>query len=91
MEDRARGQVGGLATGRVERTHPSPAQQTALAFHYPSPRAPQAVLVAIPPVAAATCSTQVLVDIVRETFELARVRLVTPSALGNLSLLLPTT
>ena len=30
-------------------------------------------------------------DIVRETFELARIRLVTPSALGNLSLLLPAT
>jgi hypothetical protein len=83
----------GLLLDEWSELIPSPIQQTALAFHYPSPRAeaPQAVLVAIPPVAAATWSTQVLVDIVRETFELARIRLVTPSALGNLSLLLPAT
>jgi hypothetical protein len=83
----------GLLLDEWSELIPSRVQQTALAFHYPSPRAeaPQAVLVAIPPVAAATWSTQVLVDIVRETFELARIRLATPSALGNLSLLLPAT
>jgi hypothetical protein len=83
----------GLLLDEWSELIPSPVQQTALAFHYPSPRAeaPQAVLVAIPPVAAANWSTQVLVDIVRETFELARIRLVTPTALGNLSLLLPAT
>jgi hypothetical protein len=72
---------------------PSPVQQTSIAFHYPSPRAetPQAVLLAVPPVAATTWSTEVLVDIVRETFELTRMRLITPAALGNLSLLLPAT
>jgi hypothetical protein len=83
----------GLLLDEWSELIPSPVQQTAIAFHYPSPRAeaPQAVLVAIPPVAAATWSTQVLVDIVRETFELARIRLVTPAAPGNLSLLLPAT
>ena len=72
---------------------PAPVQQTGLAFHYPSPRAeaPQAVLIAVPPVDSTEWSTQVLADIVRETFELARIRLVTPQALGTLSLVLPAT
>jgi hypothetical protein len=72
---------------------PDAAQQTGIAFHYPSPRAeaPQAVLLAVPPVDAATWSTAVLLDVVRETFELSRIRLLTPDALSTLSLLLPAT
>jgi hypothetical protein len=83
----------GLLLDEWSELIPSPVQQTSVAFHYPCPRAeaPQAVLLAIPPVAAATWSTDVLVDIVRETFELMRMRLITPAALGNLSLLLPAT
>jgi hypothetical protein len=72
---------------------PDATQQTGVAFHYPSPRAeaPQAVLLAVPPLDAATWSTPVLLDIVRETFELSRIRLLTPDALSTLSLLLPAT
>ncbi len=70
---------------------PSPLQQTAIAFHYPAPRseAPQAVLSAVPPVDTAAWSTAVLADIVRETFELAQIRLLTPDLLSSLSVLLP--
>jgi hypothetical protein len=70
---------------------PSGVQQTGIAFNYPSPRAeaPQAVLVAVPPTNAASWSTSVLADVVRETFDLARLRLLTPDLLTSYSLLLP--
>jgi hypothetical protein len=72
---------------------PSGVQQTGIAFNYPSPRAeaPQAVLVAVPPANAAAWSTSVLADVVRETFDLARLRLLTPDLLTSYSLLLPAT
>jgi hypothetical protein len=72
---------------------PSPIQQTGIALNYPSPRAeaPQAVLLAVPPADAPTWSTDVLVDIVREAFELSRIRLLTPDYLSSYSLLLPAT
>jgi hypothetical protein len=87
------GNWAGLLLDEWSELIPASVQQTGVAFHYPSPRAeaPQAVLLAVPPVDAAKWSTQVLADIVRETFDLARIRLVTPDALGSLSLLLPAT
>jgi len=75
---------------------PSATQQTGIAFHYPAPRseAPMAVLLAVPPDDAAAWSTTALSDIVRETFELAQIRLLTPDLLASISgasLLLPAT
>jgi len=72
---------------------PSSVQQTGIAFHYPAPRseAPQAILLAVPPADAPAWSTAVLADIVRETFELAQIRLLTPDLLSSFSLLLPAT
>jgi hypothetical protein len=72
---------------------PLPVQQTGLAFHYPAPRseAPQAVLLAVPPADVPVWSTAVLADIVRETFELAQIRLLTPDLLSPFSTLLPAT
>jgi hypothetical protein len=72
---------------------PAAVQQTGIAFNYSSPRAeaPQAVLLAVPPVDSATWSTEVVADIVRETFELAQIRLLTPDLLKAFSLLLPAT
>jgi hypothetical protein len=72
---------------------PAAVQQTGIAFHYPAPRseAPQAVLLAVPPTNAAAWSTAVLADVVRETFELARIRLLTPDLLSSFSQLLPAT
>jgi hypothetical protein len=72
---------------------PSPVQQTGIAFHYPAPRseAPQAILLAVPPADAPAWSTAVLADVVRETFELAQIRLLTPDLLSAFSLLLPAT
>jgi hypothetical protein len=72
---------------------PSGVQQTGIAFNYPSPRAeaPQVVLVAVPPANAAAWSTSVLADVVRETFDLVRLRLLTPDLLTSYSLLLPAT
>ncbi|MGC2305770.1 hypothetical protein, partial [Candidatus Binatus sp.] len=51
----------------------------------------QAVLLAVPPDDAAAWSTVVLVDIIREAFELSRMRLLTPDQLSSYSLLLPST
>jgi hypothetical protein len=72
---------------------PSGLQQTGIAFNYPSPRAeaPQAILVAVPPAEATAWSTPALADVVRETFDLARLRLLTPDLLTSYSLLLPAT
>jgi hypothetical protein len=72
---------------------PAAVQQTGIAFHYPAPRseAPQAVLLAVPPPNKAAWSTAVLADVVRETFELAQIRLLTPDLLSSFSQLLPAT
>ena len=83
----------GLLLAEWSELIPSAVQQTGIALNYPSPRAeaPQAVLLAVPPADAATWSTDVLVDIVREAFELSRIRLLTPDELSSYSLLLPAT
>jgi hypothetical protein len=89
----ASGNWAGLLLAEWSELIPSPIQQTGIALNYPSPRAeaPQAVLLAVPPADAPTWSTDVLVDIVREAFELSRIRLLTPDYLSSYSLLLPAT
>jgi hypothetical protein len=65
----------------------------AVAFHYDAPgaRAPQAVLLAVPPDRAADAwSFETVLATVREAIELSRVRLVKPAALeGSINLALP--
>lgn len=83
----------GLLVEEWSELIPSDVQQTGIAFNYPSPRAeaPQALLVAVPPANAAAWSTSVLADVVRETFDLARLRLLTPDLLTSYASLLPAT
>jgi hypothetical protein len=70
---------------------PNREESTAVAFHYDDPRAeaPQAVLVAVPPDAAATWTLDAVATIVRETFELARLRAVDAEMVPALSQVLP--
>jgi len=89
----ASGNWAGLLLAEWSELVPSAVQQTGIALNYPSPRAeaPQAVLLAVPPADTRVWSTVVLVDIVREAFELSRIRLLIPDHLSSYSLLLPST
>lgn len=82
----------GLIIDEWTETIPSAAADTALSFRYPSPVAepPQAVLLAVPPSAAtATWDTDTLLDTVRETLTLAKIRAVDSSLLASLRPFLP--
>jgi hypothetical protein len=72
-------------------TVPSTEQATQVAFHYDAPaaRAPQAILVAVPPVLTAPLDSATLVDILGETRELARARMAVPETLGSWSAATP--
>lgn len=72
---------------------PATEHSTHVAFHYDAPgaRAPQAILVAVPPAVDEALDTDVLVDIVLETRELARARMAVPSVLTEWSAGAPTT
>ncbi len=72
---------------------PGSEESTALAFHYDDPgaEAPQAVLIAVPPDSAQTWTLDTVVDVLRETMDLARLRAVDGDLLGVLSQLLPAT
>ena len=66
---------------------------TTTAFHFDAPgsRAPQAILVAVPPDPARPLDTGTLVDIVRETRELARARAAAIDDLGDWATAIPLT
>lgn len=71
---------------------PSPTEQTGVAFHYDDPgsEAPQTVLVAVPPFPdAEQWELLWLVQTLKETMEMARIRAVDGELLGELSQLLP--
>lgn len=70
---------------------PAATQTTALAFRHQAPvaEAPQAVLLAVPPPGAATWDPEALLDILRETLTLAKLRGVDGSQLESLRPLLP--
>jgi hypothetical protein len=72
---------------------PLATQSTAVAFHYDDPgaEAPQALLLAVPPDNRERWSLDVLSTIVRETFQLAKIRGVDGELLGSLSQVLPAT
>jgi hypothetical protein len=70
---------------------PAASQGTALSFRYESPVAepPQAILLAVPPTGAPTWDHDTLLDTVRETLLLAKVRTVDGSLLSGLRPFLP--
>ncbi|GAA2108505.1 hypothetical protein GCM10009841_29000 [Microlunatus panaciterrae] len=83
-----------VAVGTIDswgETVPEPRHTTQAAFHFNAPgaRAPQAVLVAVPPVLDQQTGTDVLLDVVRETRELAKARMVAVEDLGELAPVLP--
>lgn len=81
----------GLLLDEWSELIPSASAASAISFHYDSPiaEAPQAVLVAVPPAAAASWSIDVLGDILNETLDLAKIRGVDSELLGDVSQLLP--
>jgi hypothetical protein len=72
-------------------TIPDAEQTTAAAFGFDAPasRAPQAILLAVPPDKNEPLTPSVLVDVVAETRELARARMATPAELGAFEAILP--
>ena len=81
----------GLIVDEWTETIPSAAADTALSFRYESPvaEAPQAVLLAVPPSATAAWDTDTLLDTIRETLTLAKIRAVDSSLLDGLRPFLP--
>jgi len=70
---------------------PARSELTGIAFHYDDPgaEAPQAVLVAVPPGDTTVWDVDMLVDIVNETVDLAKLRAVDGELLGALGQILP--
>ena len=81
----------GLIVDEWTEVIPSATADTALSFRYESPvaEAPQAVLLAVPPSATAAWDTDTLLDTVRETLTLAKIRAVDSSLLDGLRPFLP--
>jgi len=79
--------VAGLVVDEWTEVVPDPTQVTGISFHVdqPSSRAPQAILLAVPPTEDHLWSLAALEATVLETLELARVRLVGSETLGRLS------
>lgn len=82
--------AGVIVDGWVE-TVPSTTETTAVAFHYdqPNSRAPNAVLLAVPPDPSRSWDLDTLERIVLETIELAKMRAVDTETLAGLGHLLP--
>ncbi|MEU5689951.1 hypothetical protein DEJ48_38915 [Streptomyces venezuelae] len=83
--------VSGLAVDDWVEVVPNNEETTAVAFHYDNPgnTAPQALLLAVPPVVGQPWDTDTLQDVLAETIDLARVRAVDPDALPDLGQYLP--
>ena len=85
------GRWAGLVVDEWTEIVPSATQGTGLSFRYESPvaEAPQAVLLAVPPAAATGWDDDTLIDTVRETLSLAKIRSVDSSLLDGLRPFLP--
>jgi hypothetical protein len=81
----------GFVVDEWNETVPSDVQKTSVSFRYETPiaEAPQAVLIAVPPDAATPWDTDTLIDTVRETLMLAKIRGVDSSLLEGLRPFLP--
>ena len=88
-----RGLWAGLVVDEWTEILPRPYEQTGVGYHYDDAgaEAPQAVLVAVPPdsTRAATWSSGDILAVLRETFELARIRAIEIEHLDGLGQLLP--
>ena len=83
--------LAGLSCDAWSELIPAREETTGIAFHHDAPgaRPPQALLLAVPPVAGAPWSLDVLLDSVAEARELAQLRAVGPRQLEWLGTLLP--
>ena len=81
----------GLFVDEWSEVIPAASEQTAISFSHDSPRAeaPQAVLVAVPPVEGERWDFDSLADCVRETLQLAKVRGADLETLGAIGQLVP--
>jgi hypothetical protein len=80
----AAGRVAAAVVDRFAETVPDTGHNASVAFPHDLPvaRAPQAVLLAVPPVVDEPLTTDVLVDIVAEVRELARARMTSAASIG---------
>jgi hypothetical protein len=84
--------LAGLFCDAWSETIPGREETTGIAFHHDAPgaRAPQAVLLAVPPAATnPTWSVQAILDTLIEAHDLARIRAVGPNSLEWLGTVLP--
>jgi hypothetical protein len=81
----AGGVVSGLVVDEWTEVVPAANQVTGLSFHFdqPNSRAPQAILLAVPPTEEGVWSLDALEAVVLETLDLAEVRLADPDALAR--------
>jgi hypothetical protein len=81
----------GLLVDEWTELIPSERELTGIAFHHDAPaaEAPQAVLLAVPPTGAATWDLETVLDILHETLDLAKLRIVDAQLVGGLGQLLP--
>ena len=83
--------LAGLLVDEWVEVVPSRSETTGIAFQFDPPDtcAPQAILLAVPPVAGKAWTVFTLNRVLIETFELARMRALDPAALGDIAHYLP--
>jgi hypothetical protein len=83
--------VAGFLVDEWVEVVPSRNETTGIAFQLDPPDtcAPQAILLAVPPVVGKAWTVETLNRVLIETFELARMRAVDPAALGDIEHYLP--
>jgi hypothetical protein len=81
----ADGLVAGLVVDEWTEVVPAATQVTGLSFHFdqPNSRAPQAILLAVPPTEEGVWKLETLEAVVSETLDLAELRLADPDALAR--------
>ncbi len=87
------GSLSGVLLDEWTELVPSPTETTAIGFQYDPPdnTAPQAILLAVPPVMGQPWTVGGLNRVLLETLDLARLRGVDPAALGDIAHYLPAT
>lgn len=85
------GRLCGILVDEWTELIPSPSETTGIAFQYDPPDsvAPQAILLAVPPVLGRGWTVDLLNRVLIETLELGRLRLVGPGALGDIRHFVP--
>jgi hypothetical protein len=91
--DRFGGDLCGLLVDEWTELVPSRSETTGIAFQYdpPDASAPQAILIAVPPVMGTPWTVGGVNRVLLETLDLLRIRAVDPAALGDLGHYLPAT